>query len=259
MDLKEIFLLILAILILAFAGLQLVFAIKKRPFFGPLTFVFLMLAYVFALLLAYRGSELSAADLAQTILTIGLVFITAIYAWSTAKIAKANAKMAEEMREQRYAEELPLLVPEIIPEWNTETLKLNEIPYGYLQTGIGIKVKWHNLGKGAAINSRFSLWTAPLDSNPGKALFLPPFESVSIGVNEQKETDFHKSLSRELLDINNMHHPRLEAVYQDIYERKINTIQEFRIEEEDGRKMAFIGELYFKIDDKRLGEDKIND
>jgi len=58
-----------------------------------------------------------------------------------------------------------------------------------------------------------------------------------------------------LYDIPEAHHPRLEAEYQDIYERKITTVQEFRIEEENGSKKAFVGELYFTVNGKRLGEE----
>jgi hypothetical protein len=183
---------------------------------------------------------------------VALVILTAIYAWHT-------RKMANEMRKQRYSDSLPLLIPTIIPQWNTQGLDLKEVPYPYLQTGTGIKVMWRNLGSGVAINSRFSLWTASLDSSPGQALFLPPLESESLGVGEQKEINFHEAWQGKKIDIPAGHHPRLEAEYQDIYERQVTTVQEFRIEEQKDNKRAFLGELYFTIDGRRLGTEVEHD
>jgi len=56
-------------------------------------------------------------------------------------------------------------------------------------------------------------------------------------------------------DIPKAYHLRLKAGYQDIYEKNITTVQEFRIEEENGNKKAFLGELYFTVNGKRLGEE----
>ena len=51
------------------------------------------------------------------------------------------------------------------------------------------------------------------------------------------------------------HFPPGEAEYEDIYERKIAAIQEFHIDEQN--KKAFLGELYFAVNGKRLGEEVI--
>ena len=196
----------------------------------------------------------------ENVLLAGMVGITAWYAYSTIKISKATKKqanasveMAKEMREQRYSESLPLLVPTIPPDWNTEGLAPKEVPYVYLQSGIGIKVVWRNLGKGVAINSRFSFWTAP--TSPGKAHFFPPRESEVLGIQEEKMVDYHKMGGGQLCDIPEAYHPQLEAEYQDIYERKITTVQQFRIDEQNENKRAFLGELYFTINGRRLGKE----
>jgi len=103
MQAKEILLLILVVLLLVIVILQLVLAMKKRTIFGPITFILLMIGYLFAVLVTYRGNELEVRDWAQTLLTIALVAVTAVYAWSTDKIAKATKEQAEATRQQAEA------------------------------------------------------------------------------------------------------------------------------------------------------------
>jgi len=204
---------------------------------------------------------MTITDWIQAISMVVLAIITGIYAWRTHVMSKAareqadaSMTMAEQMRKQRYSESLPLLIPTVTKNWNTQGLKSNEIPYEYLQTGIGIKVVWRNVGKGTAINSRFSFWSAPTSS--GKANFFPPSESGTLEVGGKKEVDYSELLDEsQLRDIPQGYHPHLLAEYQDIYERRITTVQKFRIDEQNKR--AFLGELYFTIDGKRLGEEVI--
>ncbi len=215
---------------------------------------------IFAIALALiRIYELiDAAQAIQIIISFVLVLITATYVKRTAEIAKAakeqteaSVKMAEEMREQRYTESLPLLVPDIIRRSIVnKKLGSNEVDYGTLQTGVGLEVAWHNLGKGVAINIRLSFSSPPLDNPPGKSLYFPPRESKALGVAAKESISFRwEQFGGQLVDQTK---PRLEAKYRDIYERDITTVQEFRIEEQDGEKRAFIGELYFKINGRRL-------
>lgn len=197
----------------------------------------------------------------DNVLLAGLIAVTTWYAYATIKIARAtkqqaeaSVKMAEEMREQRYKDSLPLLVPTIPPDWDTQGLAPNEVIYVYLQIGIGIKVMWCNVGKGVAINSRFSFWAAPI--SPKQANFFPPRESGTLAVGDKKEVDYHDTRGdKQIIAISDAYQPRLEAEYQDIYERNITTIQEFRIEEHDGHKRAFIGDIYFTVNGRRLGEE----
>ncbi len=203
---------------------------------------------------------MTASEWVQIALMTLLVVVTGIYAWRTHVISKAtkeqadaSVEMAEEMREQRYTECLPLLVPDITRRSIvSRKLESNEVDYGTLQTGVGLEVTWHNLGKGVAINTRLSFRSSlSLDSHPGEALFFPPRESQALGVGGQKEIAFRDTW--ELYDIQEGHHTKLKAEYQDIYERNVTTIQEFRIDEQNKR--AFVGELYFTIDGRRLGEE----
>lgn len=198
-------------------------------------------------------------DYIQIALMAILVGTTIFYAYQAKKAndsakasAQASVKMAEETKEQRYSESLPLLVPDITRGWDTQGLQPNEVPYDYSQTGVGMKLLWRNVGKGVAINSRFSFSTAP--TSPRKATFFPPRESGTVEVGGKKEVDYSEILDDgQLHDISDAYQPRVEAEYLDIYERKVTTVQEFRIDEQNER--AFPGELYFTVNGRRLGEE----
>ncbi len=182
-------------------------------------------------------------DTAETLEIAALATLVLITAW----YARQTATMADEMKRQRYSECLPLLVPTVPPILDTD-----ELPYESLQSGVGMKVMWCNVGKGVAINSRFSFWTAP--TSPGKATFFPPRESGTLEVGGKKEVDYSEILNDgQLRDISDAYQPRVEAEYLDIYERKVTTVQEFRIDEQN--KKPFLGELYFMVNGRLLGEE----
>jgi len=214
------------------------------------------LGYLLLIYLTYNIYRIEPADWAQIILMGGLVVATFVYALMAIRQANSSTKMAHEMMEQRYSESLPLLVPTIPRIFSTD-----ELPYECLQSGAWIQVIWRNIGKGAAINSK--LYFYPIPTSSGKAELFPPYELGTLEIGGKKEIDFNKifeSYKREtkLLNdkrwqqISDEYQPRLEAEYLDIYERTITTVQEFRIDEQN--KKAFVGELYFKVNDKRLGE-----
>ena len=192
--------------------------------------------------------------LVQTILMIILVSAIIFYAYQAKKAsdsskasADASAEMTKEVKDKRYSESLPLLVPTIPP-----ILPSDELPYESVQSGVGMRVLWCNVGKGTAINSRFSFWSAP--TSPGKATFFPPCELGTVEIGGKKEVDYGKILNDgQLNDISDAYQPRLEAEYQDIYERKITTVQKFRIDKQNER--AFLGDIYFTVNGRRLGEE----
>ena len=193
------------------------------------------------------SSKITTGQVIEIIILFTLVLVTTIY-------AKRTAEIARETRKQRYSECLPLLVPNITRRSIVnQKLEPNEIEYRILQTGM--EVTWQNLGKGVAINSRFSFWSAVLDSHPGKSLYFSPRESNALGVAAKESISFEPTSvgwGHQLVDQTK---PRLVAEYQDIYERNITTVQEFRIEEQDNNKRAFLGDLYFTVNGKRLGEE----
>ncbi len=200
--------------------------------------------------------------LIQAVSTVILAIVTGVYAFLTYGIgkatkqqAKASVKMAEEMREQRYKDTLPLLAPTLL-SYPSE-IALDVVSYEALQSGDRIRVMWRNVGKGVAINTRFSFWSAP--TSPEEASFFPPRESGTLQVGGIKIVDYREKQSdRQLCDISDKYCPRLVAEYRDIYERKITTVQEFVLDKENNR--SFIGELYFTINGRRLGKEiKNND
>ena len=103
--------------------IQIVATLTKRPTLGPIYLVLMIIGVLLALLIVYKVNELSTADWAQTLLTIGLVLVTAIYAFSTEKIAKAtkeqaeaSIKMAEEMKNQRILVSKPIIIQKAVYE-----------------------------------------------------------------------------------------------------------------------------------------------
>ena len=224
----------------------------------------LLIAVVVALLYVWMASPLGTSDkvgITMAISTVALVIVTSIYAWHT-------HKMAEEMREQRLSESLPLLVPDITRKGiGNQKLEPDEVDYGMLQVGKGLVVWWWNFGNGTAINSRFYFYPA---TSEGRAASFPSHWFGTLEAGGKKEVDFDKIFERynwktSILDdtrwhqISDTYRPRLKIEYHDIYERSITTVQEFRVEEQNGSKRAFLGELYFTINGRRLGGVSHND
>ena len=231
--------------------------IKKEGFTArdkALPVIIVGIGFLYIIVLAFHYSEeIRLSDRIQILLMFGLVAVTTFYAWSASRQADASVKMVEEMREQRYSECLPLLVVAITQRIPHQGLNPDEHLYSVLQTGIGATFGWRNLGKGVAINARFSLWGLPLDSHPGKVLFFPPREAKALEVGAHVSIVF--DYAGQCFDQPEIYCPRLEAEYLDIYERKVTTVQEFRIEEQNNNKRAFMGELYFTVNGRRLGEE----
>jgi hypothetical protein len=225
--------------------------IKKEGFTAidkALPVIILGTGFLYIIALAFHYSEeIGLSNKLQILLMFGLVAVTTFYAWSASRQADASVRMAKETREQRYSESLPLLVPTVPPILNTDKL-----PYESLQSGVGVKVLWRNLGKGVAINSRVSFETLP--TSTGKATFFPPRKLGTVEVGGKKEVDYSEILDDgQLHDISDAYQPRVKAEYLDIYERRVTTVQEFRVDEQN--KKPFLGELYFTINGRRLGEE----
>jgi hypothetical protein len=145
--------------------------IKKEGFTArdkALPVIIFGIGFLYIIALAFNYSEeIGLSDRIQILLMFVLVAVTTFYAWSASMQANASVRMADEAKKQRYSESLPLLVPTIPPILNTDKL-----PYESVQSGMGLKVIWRNVGKGVAINSRVSFRSAP--TSPGKAWFFPP-------------------------------------------------------------------------------------
>jgi hypothetical protein len=221
----------------------------RKNKFNKLIIYFVIFAAVPIILLLTHKIDINQAI--NILLLLALVCVTGIYAVRTAEIAGATNKQAEEIKAQRYSEYLPVLLVSIAQK--TKGLDPDEQLYKILQTGTGATFEWANSGKGVAINARFSLWGVPLDSHPEKVLFFPPRESKALEVGAHVRIDFN--YKGEWFDKPAAYCPRLETEYQDIYERKITTVQEFRIDKQNEK--ACLGELYFTINGRRLGTEVI--
>ena len=209
-------------------------------------------------------------DLAQGIqvmITFALVLVTVGYVRRTAEIADATREQAEATRRQvdetakkRYSDSQPVLIPKIptrlgqIPEEDVLYMILTSGLGGTeQQTPRGVTIRWHNTGKGVALNAMFSLTGTPLESEPNKArLFTPTLNlRTALKVDEEKEVTF--DLEWKAVNMAVGYSPRLEAKYQDIYERKLTTVQEFSFDK--GKEKAHLGELYFTVNGRRLGKE----
>jgi hypothetical protein len=216
------------------------------------TFSILLIIFAIVIVILLLTHKIDMGQTINLLLLFALVCVTGIYAKRTAEIAGATRKQAEEIKAQRYSECLPVLLVSIAQK--TKGFDPDEHLYKILQTGTGATFEWANSGKGVAINARFSLWGVPLDSHPEKVLFFPPRESKALEVGAHVRIDFN--YKGEWFDEPAAYCPRLETEYQDIYERKITTVQEFRIDKQN--KKAFLGELYLKINGRRLGTEVIH-
>jgi len=209
-------------------------------------------------------------ELIQVILMGLLVVVTGIYAWrthvisnATMKQADASMKMADETAQKRYSDFQPLLIPKIptrlgqIPEEDVLYMLLTSSLGGMVkQTPKGVTIKWHNAGKGVALNTRFSLIGTPLQSQPNKARSFTPTPNLRSALKIDGEKEITFDLQWEAVEMPHGYSPRLVAEYQDIYKRKLTTVQEFSFDR--GHEKAYIGDLYFRVNGERLGEEKIH-
>ena len=225
----------------------------------PVVIVGIGFLYVIAVAFHY-SREIGLSDMLQMLLMFGLVAVTTFYAWSASRQADANVKMAEEMAKKRYSDSQPVLIPKIpsrlgqIPEEDVLYMILASGLAGTeQQTPKGVTIGWHNAGKGVALNAVFSLTGTPLESELNKArLFTPtPNLRTALKVDEEKEVAF--DLEWKAVSMSASCSPRLKAEYQDIYERKLTTVQEFSFDK--GNEKAYLGELCSTVDRRRLGEE----
>jgi energy-coupling factor transporter transmembrane protein EcfT len=134
--------------------------LKKKEPFSPaekqMPFFIMGALLIYVVLLAIRYSTgISNTDRLQILLQLGLVTITAVYAWSARQQSEANAKMAEEMQNQRY----DLFRPVINIEVSQSSIAFENQKLFYVNTTKGagdlpnkITCVLHNVGVGPAID-----------------------------------------------------------------------------------------------------------
>jgi len=143
MGTESITVLILVFLLVIYVIAQTISAWRKSASFSLIPFILMIIGVLFAILVIYQGDELKVADWAQILLMIGLVTVTAVYAWST-------SKMAEEMREQRVMASRPVVIQKVVVETETELATFGSKDwFSYF--------KVYNAGNGPAIEVEISL------------------------------------------------------------------------------------------------------
>ncbi len=115
MEIEPILILIAVFVLLFVVIYEGITSFKKHTSFNPIPLILLLIGILFAIVVYYRGNELVARDWAEILLTIGLLTVTAAYAWSAERQANANVKMAEEMRDQRVMASRPVIIIKVVP------------------------------------------------------------------------------------------------------------------------------------------------
>jgi hypothetical protein len=203
--------LIVTIVFILYLVIQIIASYRKKNPIHPISYILVAVGLFIALLSVYRGKELTAGDLAQTILTIGILTITAVYAWSTEKMSRANEKMAEEMQNQRYDMARPVIDIEVKPVSNLELAKQAYTEIGKLKLPKNFSCKICNIGFGPAIDTYI---TTLLDDNK-------PARN-KLGVIKVNDELRNISLSFEERDENKL----LIVYYRDIYGRSFESTRE---------------------------------
>ena len=232
--------------------------LRPRAFKFALPFGLFLVSYLLYSLVLHR---IGPSDWAQIFLVLGLVVVTGFYALVAFRQAEASVKMADEMARKRYSDCQPVLIPKIdtrvgqIPEEDVLYNMILATGTGGMKqrTPVGVTIRWHNAGKGVALNATFSLTGTPLESQPNKARFFTPTPNLrtALKVDEEKEVAF--DLEWKAVNMLDGYSPRLEAEYQDVYERRLTTVQEFSFDR--GGEKAHFGELYFTVNGRRLGQE----
>lgn len=116
----------------------------------PLTYVSVCAGYSIA-----HRYEIRPGDWLQVLLISGLLGVTAFYAWSADRQAKANRDMVEETHQER----LDSLRPIIVAGRHETRLKTGIVPVVEEQGVITTGTTFFNAGRGVALNLRFFLKT----------------------------------------------------------------------------------------------------
>lgn len=153
--------------------------ISKKGFTRQrVSFFVLALGLMFISYLAYNVDVISPADQAQIMLTLGLVAVTGLYAFSAHKQAEANVKMAEETREQRIMESRPVIIQKAMVETETKSgTHSSKDWFSYFEI--------YNAGNGPAIEIEISLLNKDKDVKHSKRkTLLRADEAVQVSFDE---------------------------------------------------------------------------
>lgn len=182
---------------------------RKHASFSWIPFILLIIGVLFLIVVLYRGQELKGADWAQILLMIGLVTITAVYAYST-------EKMAEEIKEQRYAAARPKIdiqrdidVADVARQTLEANAALSE------DTSHGLSCILHNIGVGPAIDVHSFI------QHPERGRLPWNFVTLAAGGKTERKNFSLKHENNRMA---------LVAYYKDIYDQVFESSREVSID-----------------------------
>ena len=191
-----------------------IYAIIKAGTKGKLRWFFIVITAIIGLLfisfLIANIGNIIAAEWAQILLTLGLVTVTAVYAWST-------YNMANEMREQRYNTARPIIDIQRVESGESllkegEILKSSKTPTyltcKFVNIGIGPAIDLYSFIYSNEIHDRWNFGTLAKDKETENVdIFLDSEESLNAYYRDIYGRSF-KSSRKLLFDKTNNRYKR---------------------------------------------------
>ena len=233
-NIDVIMLIVAIILVLIIFTLSLVQTIRrKRAPIGLITIILLIIGVMLLVPIVYSASEIRTAEWVQIILMIGLVTVTAAYAYST-------QRMAKEMREQRYDTVRPIIdIKRDTARADINRRTLEAIAASSGETVYGLSCILRNVGLGPAIDG------CSFIQHPERERLPWEFGTLTSG---------EKTERRNLSIKHEGNRVALVAYYRDVYDRVFESSRKVSIEKKPNPDWV-IGPLKIRL----IERDKNND
>lgn len=214
----QIIMLIMAVVLsIALAIFALIKAIKEGFTNKWIALLVFSLGLLFIIYWAYYVRQIEPADHLQIMLMLGLVTVTGIYAFLTARQADASVKMAEEMANTRYDTFRPIIdIVEVSMEAKEIYKHAFEAKEGKFPENLPCKLR--NIGVGPAIGVS-SFIVVPSNGEQ------QPWDFGTLAVKEET-SEFRLSL-QQIGD-----RMFLVVYYKDVYGRDIESRREVSLDKE---------------------------
>jgi hypothetical protein len=168
----------------------------------------------------------------QAISVVALVLVTLVYAMAARRQADASAKMAEEVREQRYAACFPLVdavFPEFLDRDSNEGLE-EGLAASAGQCPEVIRASLQNFGLGPALDVGFYI------KGPGMEPCLRKVGALAVGQVTPAPPDTNQGLLILLEPIGGTEQSRILRIrYRDVYGRQIESTRRVTADKDERR------------------------
>jgi len=178
----------------------------------------------------------------QAIAVVVLVVVTSLYWWAARQQAKASVKMAQEMRDQRLAEDQPYILLELLAQqWETNEIPLAE-PKGRTIADLWpqtVKLQFTNVGRGPAkhvevrlLHPKVVFWRSHKDRLLLGETWEEELSEASIVLPGETPLRLSDWLQREQAQLEYSGSPNMAAVviYEDLHDRRWATYLELHYE-----------------------------